>query len=442
MNTNSKRPEWFDLERFGRWVRTTREARKPKLTLLALTQDVCDEKAKRPDRVLEQIERNGDPSRSGAKPTPISGQKILAYAKALDSRLVDFDSIRAAYSASPDSQFLEHPPRIEWRGIVVPNFVNELPFAESGGATSSELAFEVLPERPPTTPGELQAIRDRWIAEKIAASMRTRPISNDPSYALSHVGVDRRRSRGDRRDLHILHVRPCHYLDFLWPHLCLDKPPVVVEGRSSSLRQALNLDSARLDELGRRPAITLKLGANVVVVTSDRKVVVAVRSNDAAIAGGGYHASVAEGFLDSDVADRRRNEQSNSFAVALRGMRDELGLYSDIKRRSRPDFRASRLRWLGLALDTERLQPMLFFHVEVDKTFAQLFESWKGAKDRPENRNLIAVDWNCDNARALVEGRLTGSVADAIGLRTVEYHAASNHVQAAFAMAARHDFGP
>jgi hypothetical protein len=201
----------------------------------------------------------------------------------------------------------------------------------------------------------------------------------------------------------------------------------------------LDLYSPRLSELDRIQVATPKLGAGVVVVTADRFVVVSVRSPETAIAPGGFHLSVAEGMLSSDVDHPRRRAP---FAVAVRGLWDELGLVADVDVAGPEDYdyRESDLRCLGLVLDTLRVQPMLFFYLNISLTFSEVYSRWLTAKDRPENRNLIAAVWTRETAKRLVSGTIQGTVRRGAS-HSGELRVSSNHAQAGFALAARYDFG-
>ena len=171
------------------------------------------------------------------------------------------------------------------------------------------------------------------------------------------------------------------------------------------------------------------------MVTADGFSVVSVRSPDQVIAPGGYHLAVAEGMLSSDVNHPRRR---SPFAVAVRGLFDELGLVADVDCPKNYDFSESDLRCLGLVLDTLRIQPMLFFHLCTKLKFADVYARWLSAKDRPENRNLIPVRWDRTTAEYLVRGVIRGVT---IQSRPVELKASSNHAQAGFALAAKFAFG-
>lgn len=404
-------PEWFDHSRFCRWLR----ARGRPGIWWADTENRC---------------------------RPLSGDEILEVAREADARATSFDDIRMFYADSPPL-FIEESPDLSWSGITVPNCVLELPWTDLGGITTKSDKIHLLVENlnPPiqqVVPAALASVRDDWLREREATAARTRPLSNDPSYALVGLTPKRIRTDGDWRCSYVLRVRECKYYDFLWPNTCLDEP-VLMSGKRTTLRDVFDLHTPRVSELDRVQVATPKLGAGVVVVTADRFVVVSVRSPDTAIAPGGYHLAVAEGMLSSDVGHPRRQAP---FSVAVRGLQDELGLVADVDAEApdRYDYRESDLRCLGLVLDTLRVQPMLFFYLNTSLTFSEVYSRWLEAKDRPENRNLIAAVWNRETAKQLIRGSIHGVVRRGAS-RSVELQVSSNHAQAGFALAARYKFG-
>jgi hypothetical protein len=227
-----------------------------------------------------------------------------------------------------------------------------------------------------------------------------------------------------------IHVQECRYFDFLWPNTCLDEP-LELGGRATSLREQLGLLNPRLADLETLSAVTPKLGAGVVVLTSDDCAVVAKRGKSLAIAAGGYHLSVAEG---ASIEDMDEGKPPAPFAIAERGLLKELNLVAG------QDYQRSDLRCLGTVLDTERIQPMFFFILRTHLTFDQVAQRWARAEDRSENPNLIRVPWSPPNAYRLVRGEI--ELEDS---RTgvVEHRgAASNHARAGYALTALHVFGP
>jgi len=424
-------PEWFDYGRFARWVQTERKKQN-------LNQADFAEVSQRTVTNVEALAKTRK-VRNRRNWLPIA-ETILQIARTLDSRATTFESLRAIMGDDPPL-FVEQPPRLTWAGVTVPQCILELDLTELGGFSANGFRIEVVAESVRSAvPESLRPLREQWLSDRIVAAAKSRPLSNDPSFALVRLKTERPRPDGIWRCTYVLEVQPCTYYDFLWPNTCLDQG-LVIDGRETTLRQELRLSSVRLGELDQVQVATPKLGAGIVVVTSDRCAVVSMRAPDTAIAPGGYHLSVAEGMLKSDVGNPRR---TSPFAVAIRGLSDELGLVADTDRRSNYDYVESDLRCLGIMLDTLRIQPMLFFRLETKLTFTAVYQKWLAAKDRPENKNLLAVRWEREIAKKLVQGEIHGS--DSSGElargRSPKLIVSSNHVQAGFALAAKHDFGP
>ncbi|MEQ1906988.1 MAG: helix-turn-helix transcriptional regulator [Pirellulaceae bacterium] len=429
---NHKEPGRLDLTRFRDWVIRCLRAKTPVQTLEELAK-VADISPRTVDHVV-----------SKSKKVNPSSKTILAIAKALNPSAVSFDVIRSLY-ADDAPLFVEPEPKLTWSGITVPNCVSEYDFTDHD-FDSTKFRFEIdeTDVSPAELPIGLKSLRDQWLKERQAKAARSRPLSNDPSYALVDVDPDRSRPNGQYACTYILRVKPCSYFDFLWPNTCLDEP-IQFDSRSTTLREELGLTSPRLADFQKANTVaafaTPKLGAGVVVITAGPSVVVSCRSKDTAIAPGGYHLSVAEGILVTDVNNSKRR---SAFAVAIRGLNDELGLIADSddgsKDKSKHDYQESSLFCLGIVLDTLRIQPVLFFYLDARHlTFDQIYEKWKSAKDRPENQNLISMPWTAENAAKLVEGPIHGAKPGSPNTR-IKMEVSSNHAQAGFALAAKHDF--
>jgi transcriptional regulator with XRE-family HTH domain len=420
-------PEWFDYARFSKWVQSTRDARKWTQTQLADDAEVTQ----RTVGNVEALAKQG----AGRKwlPTP---RNVLSIAKALNPAATTFDNIRALYADDPPI-FLDKHPELTWSGTTVPDCVLELDLTAIGGVDFTGFRIEqVASPLVHAVSDDLASLRSQWLRDREFAAARTRPLSNDPSFALAGIAIDRRRPEGVWKCTYVLRVRPCTYYDFLWPNTCLDDS-IVLRGGITTLRAEFGLSSPRLCAIDSIRVATLKLGAGVVVVTKDKFAVVSMRSLDKAIAPGGYHLAVADGMLKPDVGDTC---PVFPFAVATRGLNHELGLVVNTNCPGNYDYGESDLKCLGIVLDTLRIQPMLFFYLATKLKFSEVYARWQGARDRPENRNLIPIQWTRENAQKLVRGIIQGAIPGAGGSAPLELRASSNHAQAGFALAAKYDW--
>jgi len=140
-------------------------------------------------------------------------------------------------------------------------------------------------------------------------------------------------------------------------------------------------------------------GLNILVVTSDRKAIIAKRSGRVALRTGMYHISVNEGLRRSDgkrLFDQRsrRDPTPQIRKAALRGIYEELGL-------NLPRDIAAQIRWTSLGLDPDGYQFALLGYVRLSLRSDELIAAASLARDRAlEVRDLIPVDFN---AKALSE---------------------------------------
>lgn len=328
-------------------------------------------------------------------------------------------------------------PHLVVFGSRVPDIALEFDFSAHGGIGSESLRDEIVPARRRTIPAILQPLRDAHIREAKAAKRRSgdRNLTNDPSFALVRAIDHRHGEKGMRHWRYVLQIRPCRYFDWLWPNTVLDQTDAVIGGRRvvlqdliahTTLRSYLSQHSMRFEHLNGIEVSTPKLGTGTVLITKDNYVVVSERSPRLHIANRGYHLSAAEGvFATADGSDPKR---SCLFAAASRGLNDELRVVEG------KDYSLRELRCLAITLDQQRIQPQAFFLVKSQTlTFQRLRDRWPAARDGTESRRVLGLPWNEETARELVSGSLT--VAGA------RYSAASNHVLAGFALAARHSLG-
>lgn len=328
-------------------------------------------------------------------------------------------------------------PHLVAFGLRVPSIALEFDFSLHGGIGSESLRDEILPARRRTVPEILRPLRDAFIREAKAARQKTggRDLTNDPSFALVRAIDTRDGEKGPRNWRYVLQVRPCRYFDWLWPNTALDQTETKINQRSvvlqdrighPTLRAYLSQHCMKYEHLTDIEVSTPKLGTGTVFVTKDNYVVVSDRSPKLHIANRGYHLSVAEGvFATEDGSNPRR---SCVFAAAVRGLKDELRVLEG------RDYSFRDLRCLALTLDQQRVQPQVFFFLKSQKlTFRELHDRWPSAPDSTESRHLFGVPWTVEWAKELASGTLL--------IDRKRYLAASNHVLAGFALAARHSLG-
>jgi len=311
------------------------------------------------------------------------------------------------------------PPPLQLPSDILPEKI----FLKEDALSSEELSC-VYEDKWVDLPEGLEIVRKNYIEKrKLEAQEQKSTFDDNPGYSLSDFSVNREKinSWGNRIRKYSLFLRPTTYYFNVFPNLVLDKP-LEINGIEQTPREFLDLQPhhLRFEDLSDFKC-HFYMSTATVFITSDQKIILSIRSKKQEVVSKNYHLSAAEGML------RSPNEIS-PFQTSIRSLQDELGLKTD------RDFEPEQLRCLGFLMDTLRAQPLFVFYIRSSQiTFDQVYERWKQAPDKHENKEIIGVNWSQEKAEALLNGQ------------PIDYHGtnvpiASNHAQAGLLLAARHEF--
>jgi len=178
-----------------------------------------------------------------------------------------------------------------------------------------------------------------------------------------------------------LHFRASDYHTFLATNMSLDK--------KASDEDSITLHQKYLQEVDWRKPVKFfsnAFGINLAVITSDRYLIIAQRSEFVGSRPGQFGASVNEG-LSRDLDRSDRSDAPDIYRCAIRGTMEELGI----------GLRRSDICFLSFGVDTQYCQWGLLGMARTDQRMEQISRMrGAGVKDKWESSKLHPVPFEVD----------------------------------------------
>ena len=228
-------------------------------------------------------------------------------------------------------------------------------------------------------------------------------------YALRSLRIERPQESGNRKNRPELRFEPSNFKYYLMVNEALDKQLLQDDHALTSIRSRhlARFEPFQWSNLESVP-FHMWFATVTAVITAERQLVVAIRSELQAITDGQHRSdqwraamSCAEGMLRPvDSRCSPPSEDPSPFCTAARSLQDELGIVRG-KHVSESD-----LRLLGIGFDTLRFQPIGVFTVDLALGFMDVFKLWQTAKDRQENYTLLPVPLTPRDVAHLLNGQV------------------------------------
>lgn len=203
---------------------------------------------------------------------------------------------------------------------------------------------------------------------------------NGRRYSLERFVIGRTRLEEDLRLQ--LHFRASDYYTFLATNMSLDE-------KASFGNDDITLREKYLHEVDWHKPIKFfsnAFGINLVVITSNRYLIIVQRSEYVGSRPGQFSVSVNEG-LSRDLDRSDRSDAPDVYRCAIRGAIEELGI----------GLRRSDIRFLSFGVDTQHCQWGLLGMARTDQSVEQILRMRRaGVKDKWENAQFYAVPLEID----------------------------------------------
>jgi hypothetical protein len=186
-------------------------------------------------------------------------------------------------------------------------------------------------------------------------------------------------------------VEEVNYFDYVRTNLCLDARV----GQSRSLRQMVHEAARQLQPIG-ESLLGDQIGVDVLLFTTDGRLIVQRRSRSVATHPGQYCPSVSGTIRSADVTCAGKTICLADVPIMREGI-EEVGVSAE-------DLKIDSMKFLGLTRDLIRGgQPDLFFWAIVNLTSTEILARWKRSPSRSESKHLYFIDMSsaaCDEVES------------------------------------------
>lgn len=237
-----------------------------------------------------------------------------------------------------------------------------------------------------------------WAQATEEAAAANRVLTDGPRVDLADVRVSWAES-GERLTHYDFVDAPASYREFACTTARLDRKFQDEDEDESewlSLRERWAVSPTGIPDVSSLPAPAV-IGSGTVVVSSDERLVLSVRTARAFVASGSSQSDarvrvhvVAEGLLPTD---RDRHGRFSPRAGAERALREEL----HVGRASDHLAGVNELIDTGLCFDQNRWQPYFTFLARLDRPAAELETGMAAATDRWEHDRLISLPFDIEH---------------------------------------------
>lgn len=239
---------------------------------------------------------------------------------------------------------------------------------------------------------------------------RRRKLFNDTCLRLSSISRCKDFKLSAASQYILFEVQESDYFDYVQTNLCLDAP---LQHTKESLREKIHIKQNRCLESLKDSKLANLLGINILLITSDKKVILQKRSLRTLIRPGEFCPSASGTLTRADIPDYEiEYSLSELIPSFLRELVEEIGI-------NLAEVAKHEVNLLGVTRELIRGgQPEMFFSMNIRANKREILNNYQKARDRFESDSLFFLDVEpvlmekdvCQNLEHMLFLRLTESI--------------------------------